>query len=411
MNPILGVVFHWLGGLASGSFYVPYKGVKKWSWETYWLVGGFFSWIICPWFFATLLTQDVVGVIKSQPSSVLGFTYLFGVLWGFGGLTFGLAMRYLGMSLGMGVALGYCATFGALLPPIFKYFKPTIPVGEDIVQIASSGPGQVTLAGVAVCLLGIVIAALAGATKEKEMSDAEKKKTVKEFNFKKGILVATFSGIMSACFSFGLTAGEPIGKASVAAGTAELWSGLPSLIVVMFGGFTTNFIWCVALNIKNRSGYEYLASHQRRPEHGASKDSIENPIDAPSEEVVRESGAAAKSDSLRIPLLTNFLFSALAGSTWYFQFFFYSMGHINMGGSDPKGFGFSSWTLHMASIIIFSTMWGWIFREWKGASKKAHGLITVGIITLILSTVIVGYGTYMKTKNADKPAIEASGGH
>lgn len=412
MNPILGVVFHWLGGLASGSFYVPYKGVKKWSWETYWLVGGFFSWIICPWFFATLMTEDVVGVLRSQPSSVLGWAYLFGVLWGFGGLTFGLAMRYLGMSLGMGVALGYCAAFGALLPPVIKYFRPTIPVGEDIVQIASTFAGKITLFGVAVCLVGIVIAAMAGSTKEKEMSSEDKKKSVKEFDFKKGILVATFSGIMSACFSFGLTAAEPIGKASVEAGTPELWSGLPSLIVVMFGGFTTNFIWCVALNIKNRSGYEYLASHQRRPSHRPGDDAIENPIDAPSEEVTRQSPHAADSPDHRIPLLANFVFSAMAGTTWYFQFFFYSMGHINMGGSDPDGFGFSSWTLHMASIIIFSTMWGWIFKEWRGASRKAHGLITAGILTLILSTVIVGYGTYVKTKQADgKAAVESSGGH
>jgi L-rhamnose-H+ transport protein len=395
-SAILGVVFHWLGGLASGSFYVPYKGVKKWSWETYWLVGGFFSWIICPWFFATLMTKDVVGVISNQPASVLGWTYLFGALWGTGGLTFGLAMRYLGMSLGMGVALGYCAAFGTLLPPILKTFMPDIPVGESIVQIAGSVPGRITLVGVAVCILGIWIAALAGATKEKEMPAAEKKKAIAEFNFKKGIMVATFSGIMSACFSFGLTAGEPIAKASVAAGTTELWSGLPSLIVVMFGGFTTNFIWCVGLNIKNRSGYEYFASHQRQPVHGMDRNSLENPTDAPAEEVVKQTGMPRNSNDLRIPLLTNFLFSALAGTTWYFQFFFYSMGHIKLGGSDPEGLGFSSWTLHMASIIIFSTLWGWYFKEWKGSSKKAHMLITAGIITLILSTIIIGYSAYLK---------------
>lgn len=410
-NPILGVVFHWLGGLASGSFYVPYKAVRRWSWETYWLVGGFFSWIICPWFFATLLTEDVIGVLKSTSASVLGWTYLFGALWGFGGLTFGLAMRYLGMSLGMGVALGYCAAFGTLLPPVLKTFFPNIPVGENIAQIASTGPGQITLVGVLVCLLGIAVAAWAGGTKEKEMPDAEKKKAIKEFNFRKGIMVATFSGIMSACFSFGLTAAEPIGKASIAAGTDDLWSGLPSLIVVMFGGFTTNFIWCVGLNIKNRTGYEYLASHQRRPKHAAGDDAIENPIDAPAEEAANQADTIPDlSNDLQIPRLNNLFFSALAGSTWYFQFFFYSMGHVNMGSSDPEGFGFSSWTLHMASIIIFSTMWGWIFKEWRGASRKAHRLITIGILTLILSTVIVGAGTYMKTMASEgKPAVEASG--
>jgi L-rhamnose-H+ transport protein len=395
MNPLLGVVFHWLGGLASGSFYVPYKGVKRWSWETYWLVGGFFSWIICPWLFASLLTTDVVDVLKSQSTSTLGWTYLFGALWGFGGLTFGLAMRYLGMSLGMGVALGYCAAFGTLLPPLLKIFMPNIPVAESLTQIASTHPGVITLIGVGVCILGIWIAAMAGATKEKEMPAAQKKISIKEFNFKKGLIVATFSGVMSACFSFGLTAGEPIGKASILAGTDPLWSGLPSLIVVMLGGFTTNFIWCVMLNFRNGTGYEYLASKQRRPAHTKDGSIIENPMDAPSEEVVTLSSSASSQD-LNIPRLRNLFFSGLAGTTWYFQFFFYSMGHIRMGGSDPEGFGFSSWTLHMASIIIFSTMWGWIFKEWKGSSKKAHMLIAAGIITLILSTIIIGYGTYLK---------------
>jgi hypothetical protein len=167
-----------------------------------------------PVVFRHLLTKDVVGCDHQHRRLHLGWTYLFGVLWGFGGLTFGLAMRYLGMSLGMGVALGYCAAFGTLLPPILKSFFPDIPVGESIGQIASTVPGQITLLGVFVCLVGIWIAALAGATKEKEMSAEDKSKSIKEFNFKKGILVATFSGIMSACFSFGLTAGEPIGKAS-----------------------------------------------------------------------------------------------------------------------------------------------------------------------------------------------------
>jgi len=166
MNPFLGVFFHWLGGLASGSFYVPYKGVKKWSWETYWLVGGVFSWIICPWLLASVLTNDLFGVLKQQSASTLWWTYFFGAMWGLGGLTFGLTMRYLGMSLGMGVALGYCAAFGTLLLPILKEFFPTIRVAETITQIASTNAGKITIFGVFICLLGIAIAAYAGLTKE-----------------------------------------------------------------------------------------------------------------------------------------------------------------------------------------------------------------------------------------------------
>ncbi|MCW5551857.1 MAG: L-rhamnose/proton symporter RhaT [Verrucomicrobiae bacterium] len=383
-NPFLGVFFHWLGGLASGSFYVPYRGVKKWSWETYWLVGGFFSWIICPWLLASVMTSDLLGVLRQQSWGTLWWTYFFGAMWGFGGLTFGLTMRYLGMSLGMGVALGYCAAFGTLLPPVFKVFIPTIPVPETIVQIASTVPGQVTLGGVLVCLIGIGVAALAGFTKEKEMPEAEKKKVIKEFNFTKGILVATFSGIMSACFSFALTAGNPIGEASAALGTSTLWTGLPKLVVVLLGGFTTNFLWCTMLNIKNRTGYQYLASYVR-VEHAGLKPSGSEPAAA------ADAATKVSQVDLKVPKLSNYLFSALAGTTWYLQFFFYTMGETQMGK-----FGFASWTLHMASIIIFSTMWGWILHEWRGASKKAHGLIAAGIATLILSTIIIGYGTYLK---------------
>ena len=291
------------------------------------------------------------------------------------------------MSLGMGVALGYCAAFGTLVPPVFKALMPDLPVGASIVDIARSTSGQVTLAGVAVCLLGIGIAALAGFTKEREMPEEQKRQVIKEFNFKKGILVATFSGIMSACFAFALQAGKGINDASLAAGTNKIWTGLPALVVLLLGGFTTNFIWCVLLNIKNRTGYQYLAS-QVRAEH-AHHGGAGGGEHGPAEQAALLSGAV----DLKIPVFANYVFSALAGTCWYFQFFFYTMGATQMGKYD-----FASWTLHMASIIIFSTMWGWIFHEWKGSSRKAHLLIGGGIATLILSTIVIGFGTYLKSK-------------
>jgi L-rhamnose-H+ transport protein len=385
-NPFLGVLLHWLGGLASGSFYVPYKGVKKWSWETYWLVGGIFSWIICPWVFACFMTNDLFGVLKQQSLGTLGWTYFFGVLWGFGGLTYGLTMRYLGLSLGTGVALGYCAAFGTLVPPIFKALTPNFSVfanGTSIVEIAESTSGQVTLAGVGICLVGIAIAALAGWTKEARMPAGQKKLSIKEFSFKKGIAVATFCGIMSACFAFALQAGKDINAASLAAGTNKIWTGLPALPVLLLGGFTTNFIWCVLLNVKNGSGYQYLAAcvKPEHAHHGGSGGGEHSPA------AVAAPGTPA---DLKVPRLANYLFSALAGTTWYFQFFFYTMGATQMGKYD-----FASWTLHMASIIIFATMWGWIFHEWKGSGKKAHLLIFGGISTLIISTGVIGLGTAM----------------
>ena len=237
--------------------------------------------------------------------------------------------------------------------------------------------------GVFVCLVGIGVAALAGLTKEREMSDADKKKTIAEFDFPRGIAMATFSGIMSACFAFALTAASPIGDASMAAGTSKIWTGLPKLVVVLLGGFTTNFLWCCYLNIKNRTAYQYLAREVRVEHAGGGAGGGEHGPAA--------AHPATTGRDLRVPVANNYFFSALAGITWYLQFFFYTMGETQMGK-----YGFASWTLHMASIIIFSTMWGWILHEWKGASKKAHLLIGLGISLLILSTLIIGCGAWIK---------------
>src|SRR6267154_1250966 len=186
-NPAIGVLYHWLGGLASGSFYVPYRGVKRWAWETFWLTGGFFSWIIAPWFFGLLMTRDLLAVLQQTPGSVLFWTFFFGLLWGVGGLTFGLTMRYLGLSLGRAVVLGLCAAFGTLMPPIFS--------GVFFTQVLGTSSGRVILAGVFVCLLGISAAGVAGIYKEREMSLEQKKAVIKEFDLKRGLAVATLSGV------------------------------------------------------------------------------------------------------------------------------------------------------------------------------------------------------------------------
>jgi len=380
-NPALGVLFHWLGGLASASFYVPYRGVKNWAWETYWLVGGFFSWIIVPWLLALTMTRDLTQVLRETPSTAIFWAYFFGVLWGLGGLTFGLTMRYLGMSLGMAVALGYTAAFGTLMPPIFR--------GEFARQVLGTQSGRIILGGVAVCLLGIVFAGAAGVSKEGELSEAQKRASIKEFDLKKGLLVATFSGVMSACFAYGLAAGDPIKVITVQHGTTGLWQGLPVLVVVLAGGFTTNFIWCVILNVRNRTGYQYFNSEIRGKVPQRSEETIiEAVTDAPGEEMAVATDVAQETPA-KAPMLPNYLFSALAGSTWYMQFFFYTMGETQMGR-----YKFSSWTLHMASIIIFSTLWGIALNEWRGAGGRTRLLVGLSLLVLVTSTIIVGYGNY-----------------
>jgi L-rhamnose-H+ transport protein len=402
-NPALGVLFHWLGGLASGSFYVPYKGVKHWAWETYWLAGGFFSWIIAPWILASFLTKELFAVLGQAPTSALFWAFFFGLLWGVGGLTFGLTMRYLGLSLGMAVVLGLCAAFGTLMPPIFR--------GEFMTQVVGASSGRVILFGIFVCLAGITAAGFAGISKEGVMSPEQQRAAIKEFDLRKGIGVAVLSGVMSACFAYGLAAGDPIKTLTVQHGTAKLWQGLPVLIVVLVGGFLTNFIWCLILLTRNKTGYQFFHS-QIRVDEPKDEPIIETAVDAPSREVVEHIGsshlgqtqAAVMSEApppsplvVQAPMLRNYLLCALAGTTWYFQFFFYTMGESQMGR-----YGFSSWTLHMASIIIFSSLWGIGFKEWKGAGTRAGALLTLALFLLVASTVIVGYGNYLGLANSGR---------
>jgi len=384
-NPFLGLIFHWLGGLASASFYLPYRGVKKWAWETYWLAGGFFSWIIAPWVLAGLMTNDLLKVLGETPFyPTIFWTYIFGVLWGFGGLTYGLTMRYLGLSLGMATVLGFCAAFGTLIPPIFNALF--IAGSTPLSQVFGTTSGLVILAGVGVCLLGIAVSGVAGMTKEKEMTEEQKRAAIKEFSFKKGMAVATFSGVMSACFSYGIQAGAPIKKIAEEHHTGPLWQGLPVLIVILLGGFTTNFIWCVILNTRNRTGGQYFSS---RVQGNGSGPALETAIEAPGEEMALQADLPS-SEPDRVPLVLNYLLCAIAGTMWYFQFFFYTMGESQMGQ-----YKFSSWTLHMASIIIFGSLWGIYFKEWKGASQKAKMFLFLSIAVLVGATVIIGYGNYL----------------
>jgi L-rhamnose-H+ transport protein len=390
INPFRGVVFHWLGGLASGSFYVPFRGVRKWAWEVYWLAGGFFSWIIAPWILASVNTNDLLPVLRSSPPGVLLKAYIFGALWGVGGLTFGLTMRYLGMSLGMAIALSYCSVIGTLVPPVIHH--------EFATKVLGTTSGLVILIGIVVCILGIAVAGMAGMSKERELTDEEKKSSIKEFNFFKGILVATFSGVFSAFFAMGLDAAAPLAELSLQRGTSLLWTGLPKLVIVLLGGFTSNFIWCVLLFLKNRTGYQFF-SRRLRPAPSRPGLDVETAraADPPGQDGGRQLRERRGDGPERAPMLVNYFFSALAGVTWYMQFFFYTMGETQMGQ-----YKFSSWTIHMASIIIFSSLWGIALKEWKGSSGFTKTLLLMGLATLILSTLIIGYGNYLATLPAGR---------
>jgi len=293
-----------------------------------------------------LTVSNLTIVLRETPGSTIFWIYFFGLLWGIGAVTFGLSMRYLGMSLGYAIALGLCAVFGTIIPPIYS---------GTFGQLLSRASGLTTLGGVLVCLIGIAICAWAGMTKERQLPDEEKKKAIEEFNFAKGLLVAIFAGVMSACMAFAFAAGGPIARLAVEHGTSVLWQNNPVLAIALVGGFTTNLIWCMFLNVKNRTAADYV-------------------------------------NCAGSPLVNNYIFCALAGTTWYLQFMFYGMGTTKMGE-----YAFASWTIHMALIIAFSNMWGLIFKEWKGVSTRTIRIIIAGICVVVLSVVFIGAGSWLES--------------
>ena len=347
MQALLGVLYHSIGGFASGSFYMPYNKVKGWAWESYWMLGGLFSWLIVPPLAAWLTVPGFAEIIAAGSRQILFFTFLMGLLWGIGGLSYGLGVRYLGMSLGNSVVLGFCAAFGAIVPSIYYNINPTEGKISFTDMMGSQG-GQLVLLGVFVCLAGIAISGKAGMMKERELSREAQLASVPEFALAKGLIIAVLSGILSSFFNFGIEAGKPLAEAAVVAGYNPLYQNNVTFVVILWGGLTTNFIWTTILSIRNKSYGDF---------------------------VNRQS-----------PIARNMMFSALAGTTWFLQFFFYGMGESKLGN------GASSWILHMSTIILTANMWGIVRREWKGVARKTKWTITLGIAVILLSVVLVGIG-------------------
>jgi L-rhamnose-H+ transport protein len=342
-----------------------------------------------------MLVPNVHSILHAAPASSLFFAYFWGCLWGIGGLTCGLSIRYLGFALGYPIVLGLCTVFGTLMPPIFS---------GTMGAILRENSGHVILLGLGVCVVGILFSGFAGRSKENELTESEKQETVQEFQYGKGLAVAILSGVMSACFAYGLAAGKPIGEIAkrelLIHGGSDIWQNLPVLIIVMLGGFTTNFIWCVILLVRNHSAEQYFGVPARQ---AGAQNILKTKLHTPYiDELGRQRSDRSGHLSSKVMLL-NYAFAALAGVIWYFQFFFYSMGQTKMGKFD-----FSSWTLHMASIMIFATIIGMILKEWRGTSARTRGLVAGGLFFLVLSTVVVGYGNYMKGNEEPSQSAQAS---
>ena len=338
---MIGILLIAIGSLAASSFYVPFKKVKVWAWESYWISQGLAAWIICPWVFALLTVPSgtLMDIIHDAPTSAKWLSIMFGALWGVGGLTFGLSIRYMGIALGQSLVLGLTAALGTLIP--------SIVAGENLF---ASRAGILTMIGVAVALAGITIVGYAGILKNKSLTEEERKAAVKDFALKKGIPIAIISGIMSACFAYGFQSGKPIEDVAAQYGTHELFVSNPTLIFILFGGFVTNAIYCVWLNIKNGSYKDYI----------------------------NVSGAV---------FLNNIAFTFLAGLLWFLQFHFYGMGKSQV----PASMEAFSWSILMALSISFSNIWGLFLKEWKGINRKTVVVLIIGIIILILSTFVINF--------------------
>ena len=340
MEIIFGLLIIAVGAFCQSSSYVPINKIKNWSWESYWLVQGVFAWLILPFLGALLAIpegQSLFGLFASTDSFHLWMTILFGVLWGVGGLTFGLSMRYLGVALGQSIALGTCAGLGTIMGPVLlNIFFPELN--------ALSSLTFTVIFGVIVTLVGIAIIGIAGKMKANSLQGKDNQETVKDFNFPKGIAIALLSGFMSGCFNVGLEFGKDINFGDL---TNPMFRTLPATFLVTLGGFVTNALYCFYQNQKNHTWSDY----KKRNVWG-----------------------------------NNVLFCALAGALWYSQFFGLSLG---------KGFLSSSPTLMTLSFcilmslnVVFSNVWGIILKEWKGCSRKTITVLILGIIVLVISCFV-----------------------
>ncbi len=345
-NPALGVMIFVLGGLAGAIFYLPFKKVRNWSWESYWMIYALVGLIVVPWVLALSTSPNVVSVLRQSPGTVLASCFGYGALWGLGGFTWGLMIRYLGVGLGLAIGCGLCSATGTLIPPIIK---------GNLEQLYSTHSAQAALVGVVVSVLGIVLVGLAGMSKESELPEEEKKKAVAEYNFKKGIIIAIFSGLASSGMSFGLQGGGAIEELAqtTAPVTSITWKGMPVLVVVLAGGFVINFLYCLYLNITNKTLGDY-----------------------------------GKKDT---PLIGNLFFAGLAGAIWCCQFICFKTGEPAMGQRAYIG-----WAVLMASMILFSTLLGILLGEWNGTSKRTRTRLAAGLVLLIISSVIAGISGYLK---------------
>jgi len=346
-NPFLGVTYHSIGAFSAASCYTPQKKTRLWAWEVYWIAQATFAWCILPVIGAILTIPNYFSVLAQCPRDAMLRSFLLGMLYGTGGFTFGLGIRYIGFSLNYSLAIGISAALGTILPLVWD---PNLGFVGKISTLVDSTPGLIIFAGILLSFVGILFCGWAGTLRERTGGSNTM------YNLKLGVAFACLAGILSAVYNFALIAGEPLATAAVHAGASNLLKYNAVYPFSSGGAWVTNVIWCVILLAKNKTAGQLV----RLPDKGPAG----------------------------LPL--HYLMALLTGAMWYFQFFFYGMGHTNMG----EKYGFTSWAVHMALLILFSNLIGKLFKEWHGASTLPRKIVHVGMALIIIATSIIAYGNY-----------------
>jgi L-rhamnose-H+ transport protein len=348
-NPVVGIGIHAVGGISASTCYLPFNGTKKWSWESYWLVQAAFAWMIMPLIIGMFTVPQLFTVLSTSPTSALIVPFALGALYGFGGLSFGYAIRHIGFSLTYTISIGISAVLGTITPHI---------INGTLIEHFQKPGGHVVLIGMVLSMCGVALCGSAGYKKEKDLKSLKRENNAAHFDMKKGLTLTLVAGVLSAVFGISLVYGQPISDMAAKYGAGH-FEGNAKIIVSTAGCFLTNLIWFVIQGFRQ----------------GTIKEIVQT----------RNIG--------KIAFLSNYLLSAFGGSLWYLQFFFYGLGHVRMGN-----FMFASWVIHMSMLIFFSYLVGLVMKEWKNVQRKTYTRLIIALVTLILSFIVITYGSVLGGK-------------
>jgi len=334
-----GIGWHIVGASMAASFYAPIERVKKWSWETTWALAGIFSWVLLPIGVSLILLPNFHSFYAGMGTSLLLKVALFGAMWGVGNVSYGLTMRYLGMSLGIGVAIGVTLVVGTLVPPLMH---------GQAAMLFTTRSGLITMSGVLVALIGVGIVSWAGHQKEVQLKGHQQ-----EFNVGLGLSLAVLCGIFSSGMSFAIDAAQPMQTAALALHINPLYAALPSYVIIMGGGAAINFAYC----------FIRLAVLPRL--------SLRNDLSLP-----------------RPVLARNALLASTGGIMWYLQFFFYAWGAANI----PQHLAYVNWMLHMSIYVLCGSLVGLALGEWAEVNNRSIRLLWAGVLVIIAAANLVGLG-------------------